>query len=230
MLTVQIENSDRSSDLEDEPETCPICKKHIVPIPIYSSELSFSEMEVIFKCNNSKCKHLFISSYEFCEIPRYEGDDDFYYVITKSEPISIVPVEINSNISNISKYFYTIYQQASEAERYKLDEIAGMGYRKALEFLIKDYCISIIDKDTEKEEKEKLIKKKSLGNVIKEDLKNAPKIQSCATRASWLGNDEAHYVRKWEGKDIKDLKILIDLTVHHIDSEILTAQFEADMD
>jgi hypothetical protein len=31
-----------------------------------------------------------------------------------------------------------IAQQASDAEQYGLDQIAGVGYRKALEFLIKD--------------------------------------------------------------------------------------------
>ena len=35
--------------------------------------------------------------------------------------------------------FLTIYNQSLSAEDNNLDQIAGIGYRKALEFLIKDY-------------------------------------------------------------------------------------------
>jgi len=104
-----------------------------------------------------------------------------------------------------------------------LDEIAGVGYRKALEFLIKDYCI------TENSDAEEEIKTKPLMQVINSYMDEAPKVKSCATKAVWLGNDETHYVRKWKDKEIKDLKILINLTIHHIEAEIMTAQFEADM-
>jgi len=54
-------------------------------------------------------------------------------------------------------------------------------------------------------------------------------IKSVAKRAVWLGNDETHYIRKWEGKDLNDLKKLIDLTVHWIEMEVLTASFEEEM-
>lgn len=33
----------------------------------------------------------------------------------------------------------------------------------------------------------------------------------------WLGNDETHYVRRWEEKDLSDLKRLISMTVSWID-------------
>ena len=39
-------------------------------------------------------------------------------------------------------------------------------------------------------------------------------------RAAWIGNDETHYVRKWEEKDIEDLKILIDHVVKFIKREL----------
>jgi hypothetical protein len=37
-----------------------------------------------------------------------------------------------------------------------------------------------------------------------------------AKRAIWLGNDETHIVRKWEKKDLQDLKSLICITVTSI--------------
>ena len=54
-------------------------------------------------------------------------------------------------------------------------------------------------------------------------------VKTCAKRAAWLGNDETHFVRKWEGKDIEDLKTLIQLTINWIQSDILTRDYEEKM-
>lgn len=47
-----------------------------------------------------------------------------------------------------------------------------------------------------------------------------------AKGASWLGNDETHYVRKWKDKDISDLKKMIELTVYWISYELKTEEYE----
>jgi len=54
-------------------------------------------------------------------------------------------------------------------------------------------------------------------------------VKDCVERAVWLGNDETHYVRKWEASDISDLKMLIDLTAHWMTSELLTERYLKDM-
>ena len=51
-----------------------------------------------------------------------------------------------------------------------------------------------------------------------------------AKRATWLGNDETHYYKKWPEKDISDLKILIQLTVNSIDNQLLIEKYEKEMD
>ena len=50
-------------------------------------------------------------------------------------------------------------------------------------------------------------------------------IKECARRATWLGNDETHYERRWNEHDIEDLKVLIDLTKNWIDNELLTEHY-----
>ena len=45
----------------------------------------------------------------------------------------------------------------------------------------------------------------------------------------WLGNDEVHYTRKWEDKDIHDLKSLIMMTVSHIDLTIESDRYLKEM-
>ncbi len=51
----------------------------------------------------------------------------------------------------------------------------------------------------------------------------------CASRAAWLGNDETHYERRWEQHDIKDLRLLIRLSVNWIENVILTMEYEEGM-
>ena len=80
-------------------------------------------------------------------------------------------------------------------------EIAGIGYRKALEFLVKDYTIHENPSDKEQIESELLAQ-----SIKRIDNSN---IQILASRAVWIGNDETHYIRKHENLDIEHMKRFI---------------------
>ena len=54
-------------------------------------------------------------------------------------------------------------------------------------------------------------------------------VELCASRATWLGNNETHYIKKWPDKDLSDLKKLIDLTLHWFSADILTRELELSM-
>ena len=97
-----------------------------------------------------------------------------------------------------------------------------MGYRKALEFLLKDYLIS--QEPGKKEE----ISSSFLGACLKKYIDDS-RIKQCAARAVWLGNDETHYSRKWKDRDINDLKTLMELTLHWISMEFLTKKYKDGM-
>ncbi|MDM5198975.1 hypothetical protein QUF79_13185 [Fictibacillus enclensis] len=56
-----------------------------------------------------------------------------------------------------------------------------------------------------------------------------PSIKLMAERATWLGNDETHYVRKWDDKDLKDLKNLIELTVYFISMSLKALRYQEEM-
>lgn len=72
------------------------------------------------------------------------------------------------------------------------------------------------------------IKRTLLGPLIKDRVNDA-NVKRCAERAVWLGNDETHYERKWQGKDIGDLKKLIVLTVNWVHNSLLTDALVAGM-
>ena len=53
--------------------------------------------------------------------------------------------------------------------------------------------------------------------------------KSVALRATWLGNDESHYYRKWEEKDFEDLKTFLRLTINSIENQLLVEKYENEM-
>jgi archaellum biogenesis ATPase FlaH len=119
--------------------------------------------------------------------------------------------------------FLKIYTQSSSAEASGLDQIAGMGYRKAFEFLIKDYAQYL------KQDQSDRITKMPLIQVIKEFLADDKRLVDIASRAAWLGNDESHYLKKWIDKDISDLKKVIILTLQSIEHTEATNEYISSM-
>ena len=187
---------------------CPFCKSYITPdyLFIHSGTL-------LAQCTNSHCARHFLLG--------YNSEAEFTVIIRNSSPKQR---EFSEVIHTVSPSFEEIYNQAYCAEQMNLQHICGVGYRKSLEFLIKDYLMSEMEDESEKER----IKSKFLGACINDDVKSE-KIKAVAKRAAWLGNDETHYNRKWENKDVSDLKRLIDLTLHWIESEIETKKLLEDM-
>lgn len=105
---------------------CPFCHSGIIPNYIF-----LSHQTLFARCPNETCNKYFILS--------QDGNGRFTKVEPNSNPNSKVFSEI---INSISPQFVLIYNQAYYAEQTNLDQICGVGYRKALEFLIKDYLIS----------------------------------------------------------------------------------------
>ncbi|EMY61519.1 DUF4145 domain-containing protein [Leptospira terpstrae] len=194
-------------------DSCPICNRHIEPIQIIGQIKKDNDIELIYLCVNSECKSYFISYF------KHNGKS---YEFLYSLPKTIVKNEFSTEITKTSPNFIEIYNQASVAEQQNLYHIAGVGFRKSLEFLIKDYLIIKFPEDEEK------IKKELLGNSIRNRISDQ-NIKACAERAAWLGNDETHYTKKWEDKDISDLKILLQLTVKWIEAELLTKAYLENM-
>lgn len=207
-----------SIKFDTKPDKCPECHNNIDPIYLFGKELEL-EIAVTFQCTNSLCKKVFLGFYE----KGHQTIDRHDLVKFKRTSIgSILKMAFPEEVDGISPMFIIIYNQAKHAEDILLDQIAGVGYRKAIEYLIKDY---LIQKNPDKKDE---IESKFLGKCIKE-YNLGENIKNCAERAVWLGNDETHYVRKWEEKTIDDMKKLIDLTVHWIVQEVKTKHYLNEM-
>jgi hypothetical protein len=194
------------------PDTCGVCHKTLFHSRPFSRAIwrdaDRTKLEVVFQCPAHDCRHLLIAYYS---VP-YAAPFGTPHAYSGVAPWRPAPASFAAEIVAISPSFVEIYNEAKAAEEMKLFQIAGAGYRKALEFLVKDFCVNEKPDDTKRAAE---IAHAPLMTVIKTLVQNAD-IQAAASaeRAAWLGNDETHYLRKWRDKDRGDLKALIDITVH----------------
>ncbi|MCI8965558.1 MAG: DUF4145 domain-containing protein [Clostridia bacterium] len=201
----------------DEENECPMCKHSLRPHNVYGimykNNLNEDMLCMIYLCTH--CYKNFICTYSDCIS---------CYPHTFNTRLSIAPSQFeqkdfDEHINDLSPMFVKIYNQALEAEHYNLDQISGIGYRKALEFLIKDFL------KQEKPDETINIEKWALGKCIN-DLIDNDQLKTVASRATWLGNDQTHYIQKYNDKDIQDLKRLIKLSVNWIEMIYLTKEAE----
>ena len=122
--------------------------------------------------------------------------------------------EFPQQLKQLSPQFVKIYNQAELAENTGLTEICGIGYRKALEFLIKDYAIH------KKPDASEEIKNKPLVKCIEQYI-DSNSIITLAKRSAWIGNDETHYVRKHEELDFTDMKTFIEAAQYFISMDLV---------
>jgi hypothetical protein len=206
--------------VDKHPDYCPICHHSIEPKEFgdggsFYIDLMPSTIEALYRCPRHRCGHVFIARYR--PMGMYGG-----YGLNECVPYDLQRAEFSEEISELSPEFCEIINQARNAEHLGLSLIAGGGYRKALEFLVKDYAIRLKPTETEQ------IKIIDLGACIQIYISNSM-VKETAQRAVWLGNDEVHYLRKWEDHDLQDLKQLIELVLNTIQGELIFAKMKQRM-
>lgn len=209
-----IANSVKASLIFQEESCCPICKSKISPVYIASSLNTEKTATVFNHCRS--CHNSFVTNYAITKSSKSLSSHIYYdSKLTSSEPFRYTKQKFDQTIINLSPQFDKIYNQALAAESSGLDEIAGLGYRKALEFLVKDFAIHLHpDKSAE-------IKSMPLSQCITNYV-DAQNIKTLATRSAWIGNDEAHYIRKQEDRDVSDMKSFIQATVYFVGMILIT--------
>ncbi len=211
-FSATIKGTTRSCEI---PSKCPICH-HIVTIaaPIQINTLP-DEVEALLLCPNPDCRRFFIACY------RIQPDESVKIVSLRPSKVEIE--QIPDSVRTVSPTFVAIYQEAAEANAIGLKQVAGPGFRKAFEFLIKDYA-----KRKAKPDQRSTIENSFAGEVIKNYVGDA-RIQAVGKRALWLGNDETHYLRTWKDHDIEDLIKLIRLAINWIEIEKLSEDYTSEM-
>jgi hypothetical protein len=212
----------RTVELHGQADECPRCHLHLVPksyTQVIRSDAAKANVEEVLQCTSDECGGIFIAIFQ-CSVP---GASPPRYQYVRSIPTEPSPPKVQPEVAAVSPNFVEVYKQAMAAEAVELHQLTGIGLRKALEFLVKDFASSI----NPPEERDQICSK-TLASCIVEYIPDIS-LQAVAKRAAWLGNDETHYVRKWEDKDISDLKTLIRLTMNGVDNVLLARKYEQEM-
>ena len=189
-------------------EFCPHCGIEGMPIVFHAStEKLYNSIPnivgVFVRCPRSDCGKFSVQSFTF---EKYTSESNSVAKVSEKIPYSFKAIFHNDLPQEVKEGFpdfNNIFNQSLEAESLGLDQIAGMGFRKSLEFLIKQYAAR---REPDKEEK---INKETLNNTIENRYADFPKLQKLAKVASWIGNDESHLVKKHTEMDIQNMKAFI---------------------
>jgi hypothetical protein len=203
----------------EDPNVCPHC--HIVNNPhrhwqANSTDISGKPILVAaWTCANNKCQKLILTENSHLGNNNWSFSR-FLNGLPKGPdwPKPIADLKSGNpkdpSVPEESRFIKT-YLQSLVSENMGLDEIAGMGYRKAIEYLVKDWAIKNVP--TDKEKIEGLWLGQVISNYYEGDLKEI------LERATWLGNDQAHYNKLFEEYEIADLKELIALIMVELDRQ-----------
>lgn len=194
------------------PKICPICHMPQNPEILEtktSADILEVQVETILLARCTNCNKYYVLPYTVI------GRNEYLTYETKYSPYKpTLNIDLNfpEEIYNISERFVEIYKQSLTSEKLDLNELSGMGFRKSVEFLIKDYLIKINPDQKDK------ISSMHLGNAInKIDNEN---IRSLAKTSNMLANDQVHYTVKYSDKDINDLKTFIKALIYYMSMEM----------
>ena len=162
--------------------------------------------QYLYKCWNKDCNSLIITT---CR-----GSEDNQISIF---PMKDMPFDFSSfpNLKVLSPDFVNIFNSAHIIDNKWYKEIAWPWYRKAMEFLIKDYIISTLSDDSEKDK----VSKMHIMDCLEKYIDNE-ELKSLSEKTFWLGNDQVHYYQKWEDKDINYLKEMIITAMNYIEMKL----------
>ena len=123
------------------PQQCPVCLHDIELKPIYLTEAK--TVQCGFRCPETM--HV---NFSILQTSRNDGSDDF--------DVSVFPGEhdkdlLGDELLSISPHFVKTYRQACRAQALELDEIFGGAFRKAVEYLVKDFLIAYGQTDLSKD-------------------------------------------------------------------------------
>lgn len=194
-----------------EAEYCPNCHRGLRPVYIGGYVETDNIISIFNYC--TMCNNSFLSKYSYSKPYPWPTYVSSYFI--ESVPKQFEDRYFEDKINKLSPKFSIVYNQAKKAEDFSLNEIAGMGYRKSLEILIKDYAIFLNPEKIDKIIDPKFTLTKCIENYILD-----PQLSDLSRLTSWLGNDETHYTRVHEDKDINDLKEYLDATIFFINYDL----------
>lgn len=166
----------------------------------------------------SHCHKLFVTEHEIWP----QSNDRYFDRMQQTYPMEIEGLGLSpipKSIQELSPRFIDIYMQVTMAKFHRLSEIYGMGMRKALECLIKDYALykypSLEDE----------IARKPLARCVTDFIDN-DKIQKLSTTCRIIGNNETHWRNQNTQEDIEIMERMLQNIMQYIQLELSVEEAE----
>lgn len=199
-------NSVNASSFE-VPIICPNCNYSLQPIIKDHRLLLYgSEKLLIISFIGNCCSVPFYATYKQIKDRTFQLLDVFPH---------LKPTILPEKIRELSPRFSELYSQSYTAEQNNHTELAGSGYRNAIEVLIKDFAIKKLNAPEEE------VCKMDLYTAIGTYLKEVNIDTSAADVIRVLGNDYTHYQRKYDGIDFVVVKRYLEIFIQQIETKLL---------
>ena len=185
------------------PNQCPYCHKnnHVQPKRILELPICTEDTAILVSTKCSECDNNYIVFFQ-------RNKDK-----TRLEFLQLVPIlEENADYEDLyalSPAFEEIHKQAMQAYQAGMGRLAVIGFRTALEILMKDFVIYELHENKEK------IECLSLNNMIQQYFKSLED-RDYARAIQALGNDCTHYISKHADFNPKDVELFYRMFIGNI--------------
>lgn len=191
----------------DIPTICPHCNAFVQPKIVDNRLLTF---------NKDNCLLIIVFKGECCNNSFY---GTYSYSNNNATLLDIYPhlksISLPEKIKQLSPRFTNLYEQSYTAEQNNHIELAGSGYRNAIEVLIKDFAIKKLNAP------KKDVCNMKLYDAIGSFLKEVNIDTSAADVVRVLGNDYTHYQRKYDDIDFIVVKKYLEIFIQQVETKLL---------
>ena len=177
------------------PNQCPYCQRnnHVQPQRVLELPISVGDTAVLVSTKCNECGKNYIVIFQKSSDGRQL---DFLQLV----PILSEEADLES-LFELSPAFEEIHRQTTQAYQMGFGRLAVIGFRTALEILMKDFVIFDLDKDKGADD----IGKLNLNNLIQQYFKVFEE-KDFARAIQALGNDSTHYINKHPDYSAKDVE------------------------
>lgn len=200
-------------------DLCPNCKVSNNPESILEACITVNDGErigfITHKCLSCNALHFSIQ-----KIVRSDSTEE--PILLCLYPNGKERRQFHNLIEELSPRFINVYHQAQIAEQNEAYIPAGMGYRAALEILIKDYALNIVRDNKEKISKMKLAD--CIAHYFKGENEENIALFNSADVIRIFGNDFAHWEHPEdfsEQESINYIKSYLDIFVNIIKTKLM---------
>jgi hypothetical protein len=187
------------------PTYCPRCRRNAIPKVLGKASIDIDEGSGEFVAGVPVgcplCDKAYVAEY-YGEPYSWREDED-YLEFLRTVPAAEPQVAVSDALAKVSPNFAKVYDEAVAAQVSGLEDLSAAGYRRALEFLVKDYLIS---RDPSQRE---TFERMPLARAIRDHIDD-PDIREIARNATVIANDFVH-AHRYSGREVTELRALINL-------------------